>query len=504
MAHYVKFMRGTPEAYKNLAVKDNDTLYFISSESSLDGALYLGSKLISGESEIATSFNLNDLEDVLISEGLENRALLIYDNGKWKNISPDELVFIGASKQSKGLAGFVPAAPEIGKTNLFLRSDGTWAEISSEIAVVANTNVITIKNTDETTLHLDLIQAAIAEKDITVAKGDIAIVQDLIINDKWQYTSYVYDGEYWSAMDGNYNAENVYFDDNLLVTTTIGTITKLENGQATLEAKGKNIKQVLSALLAERKNPTAKSPSASITLTNSGIYEIGTKITPAWKTSFSAGSYTYGPATGVADAGGSVTSTKDSAANEIVAGNLSNATGTFAEYQIEDNVTYKAYLTYGWNAGTTIPVDNFGDEYSAVKISSASGKTASSSNSITGYRAWFKGGLSTNKEVALTSDIVRGLGASAAAVSAGEVEIKAADYEGCKRIIIAIPLSENKTIVKVYLKSASNADITSEFVKQVNTLDVEGAEGFTAKPYYVWVYEPASLDSSEVYTVIIE
>jgi hypothetical protein len=29
MAHYVKFMRGTPSAYDALKVKNDDTLYFI-------------------------------------------------------------------------------------------------------------------------------------------------------------------------------------------------------------------------------------------------------------------------------------------------------------------------------------------------------------------------------------------------------------------------------------------------------------------------------------------
>jgi hypothetical protein len=31
-------------------------------------------------------------------------------------------------------------------------------------------------------------------------------------------------------MDGNYNAENVYFNDDILVTTKIGTIQTLVNG----------------------------------------------------------------------------------------------------------------------------------------------------------------------------------------------------------------------------------------------------------------------------------
>ena len=34
-----------------------------------------------------------------------------------------------------------------------------------------------------------------------------------------------------------------------------------------------------------------------------------------------------------------------------------------------------------------------------------------------------------------------------------------------------------------------NADVTSTFVK--STVNVEGANGYTAKSYNVWVFEPA-------------
>lgn len=48
MAKYVKFLRGTPEAYARLPHKDSDTLYFIYEEDESTGILYLGSKVIAG------------------------------------------------------------------------------------------------------------------------------------------------------------------------------------------------------------------------------------------------------------------------------------------------------------------------------------------------------------------------------------------------------------------------------------------------------------------------
>ena len=67
--------------------------------------------------------------------------------------------------------------------------------------------------------HTDAIAAKVTELGITLAKGDIAIVKETISGDKQQYTAYVFKGEAWAAMDGNYSAENVYFKEDLLTTT---------------------------------------------------------------------------------------------------------------------------------------------------------------------------------------------------------------------------------------------------------------------------------------------
>ena len=82
-------------------------------------------------------------------------------------------------------------------------------------------------------------------------KNDIFVVKTLIAEGKYSFTAYTYDGTNWCAMDGNYNAENIYFDKDFTVTEAIGTIKNLPNGQATLEAAGKNLKEVLAALFAK-------------------------------------------------------------------------------------------------------------------------------------------------------------------------------------------------------------------------------------------------------------
>lgn len=76
---------------------------------------------------------------------------------------------------------------------------------------------------------------------------------------KYKHTSYIYNGvaSHWEAFDGDYTAENVYFNNDFIVTEDIGTVTvDKSEGSTTLEASGKNLKELLSGLFAQEKNPT--------------------------------------------------------------------------------------------------------------------------------------------------------------------------------------------------------------------------------------------------------
>lgn len=105
---------------------------------------------------------------------------------------------------------------------------------------------------------------------------DIFILKSLIADGKYSYTAYVYDGVNWVAMDGNYNASNVYFDTDLMTTTAIGNIT-LTNGQATIPAKGGNLIDLFNTIYVEEDDEGLKksSPSAKLSSTSPTYYEIG-------------------------------------------------------------------------------------------------------------------------------------------------------------------------------------------------------------------------------------
>ena len=62
-------------------------------------------------------------------------------------------------------------------------------------------------------------------------------------------------------------------------------------------------------------------------------------------------------------------------------------------------------------------------------------------------------------------------------------------FERANRVVIAC-IAGKTGVKKVINETAMNADVTSTFVKQTGVA-VEGANGYSAKDYNVWVFEPA-------------
>ena len=325
-------------------------------------------------------------------------------------------------------------------------------------------------------------------QDHHLIKNDIFVVKTLIAEDKYSFTAYTYDGTNWCAMDGNYNAENIYFDKNFTVTEAIGTIKDLLYGQATLEAAGKNLKEVLAALLAKEQNPTITQPSVAITANKMKAYEVGTKVTPDYTATFNSGKYQYGPATGVAVTAWSVTDTDSH--------ELTTTTGAFPELTVGDNTNYKITATATYGDGVA-PKTNLGNEYVAGKIQAVS--KSKDSSAITGYRSFFYGVVKTD---VLNSAVIRGLTNGGAYDSAKTLTVTVNGADGVG-IVVAVPADSTRTGVKeVLLTTSMNADITADYV--VSTpVDVEGANGYTAKSYKIYFYKPAKLTSGQSHKITL-
>lgn len=378
-------------------------------------------------------------------------------------------------------------------TNLFKIGNGTsaWAALPyANESAPAETTYQAIPTEGQT--DLEAIAAAVGSAELH--EGDTAIcIRNIGTADHKSYTAYVYNGTNWAAMDGNYDASNVYFDADFTATEKVGTISIPSSGSTTVAAQGKSLKEFLTALLAAEKQPSVTQPAVTVNMSTGKAYEVGTTVTPTYSASLSAGSYTYGPATGITAKTWSVT---NSATDET----LTTATGSFANVVVADNTNYSVTATATYDAGA-MPKTNIGNDAPSKQIPAGS-KSATASQKITGYRNFFYGGLTTSTaEAPLTSDIIRGLNKGGAYNSPKTLNVNAAT--GWKRIVVAIPASSSRAgITLVNLVSTLNADITADYKVAAN-VNVEGADGYTAVAYKIYVYEPAKLDASEQHKITL-
>lgn len=317
--------------------------------------------------------------------------------------------------------------------------------------------------------------------------GDLAIIKRAIASDKFQYTGYAYNGSGWAAMDGNYNAENVYFAKDLITTSAVGNIT-LTNGQATIAAEGKNLKQVFETIFVKEKNPTVIQPSVSVSLSGAGAKEVGTKVTPSYNATFNKGSYEYGPDTGLT----ATWAVKDSRNEEGTA-----AAGSFSELEVGDNTNYTVTATATYGAGAT-PLTNIGNPYAAGAI--VAGSKNGTSSAITGYRNSFYGTLTEMPE-ALSSATIRGLSGKANAKWANGKTFTISIPVGAKAVIFAYPATL-RDVTSVKDVNGLSAEVKSAFVK--STLSVEGANAYAGADYKVYVSEFAeAVQKANTYNVTI-
>lgn len=295
-------------------------------------------------------------------------------------------------------------------------------------------------------------------------QGDIGIVKERLADGKFQYTAYVHTGEGWAAMDGNYDAENVYFQKDLTITAPIGVQTIPSSGSKTLATTGKNVKQVFDMLVAEEKNPSTSQPSVVLNSSNIGAKEVGTNIAIAYSFATNPGSYTYGPATGVTFSGFTATFNGEE---------KSGQTGTFTSVQVTD--TTNLTITGACNSSEgAIPKTNLGNDYAAGKIAAKS--YTPNKGTLTGYRGWFYGyyngtqAQALGDATAITSDQLRAFGVKT------EFPDKM-DTNQMQQMFFAAPKGRVKGI------SIANAVNGAPLTVKTSVVSVEGANRYNAIEY---------------------
>ena len=334
-----------------------------------------------------------------------------------------------------------------------------------------------------------------AHTDVAVKKGDVFVVTTTVGNSTYEKSAYFYDGKAWVAMTGNVDADKVILRENITLAggyTQVGNLTKSQNGTATFSTKGKSVMDALTEIFSKRLQPsiTAQPSIGTFTLTGAGAVEAGTKVAAAAYSgaTLNAGSYQYGPATGVTATNWKVERITDKATTEVAnaetaslaAGSDNNGGAGDAGGDAVASLKYKATATHG--AGVTAK-DNLGADSSPVVAIAAGSKTKDTA-AYTPFRNVFYG-TSADKP-ALDSAAIRALGKTGKAYAASTLTINVP--VGAQRVAIAC-IATVKGVTKVINETAMNADVTSTFTK--STVSVEGANGYAAKDYNVWVFEPA-------------
>lgn len=346
-------------------------------------------------------------------------------------------------------------------TKTFKSYEDIMTAVNEAIQNAVNGLHTTVTFTAEVALGADKL-AALEGVAADAAQGDIGIVKEQLADGKFQYTAYVYDGEKWEAMDGNYDAENVYFQKDLTITANIGVQTIPSSGSKTLATTGKNIKQVLDMIVASEKNPSTTQPTATLNSSNIGSKEVGTKIAVAYAFATSAGSYTYGPATGV---------TFSDYTAMFNGEEKTGATGTFTEITVADDTN----LTITGSCSSTegaIPKTNLGNEYPAGKIAA---KTYSpSKGTLTGFRGWFYGYYNGTQAIAdpaaITSTQLRTFGTKTSFPTS-------LSTTKMQQMFFAAPKGKVTTL------SISNAVNGAPLTVTKGAVQVEGANGYAAVDY---------------------
>lgn len=324
---------------------------------------------------------------------------------------------------------------------------------------------------------------------ITPRAGDMLVITTSMgIKSAYQYD--VEDG--WVACDGNVDASKVImpFDITLAGSyTQVGNLSKSSTGTATFSTKGKSVAAALQEMLSKREQPKIKTnPSVSLTATN-GAYEVGTKITPTWSASLGAGSYTYGPATGI--------TAKTWAISDTAGHTASTASGSFAQFVVDDDTEYSITAKATYDAGA-IAVDNLGDP-SNPTIQIAAGSKSATGSKVTGYRSWFMYiGNSMDK---IDSAFIRkatNKGNGKNATTQTEVTIP----DGTNRILIAIPQDYDSELTIVTDVDGMGLDMFGNFT--LSEVEVEGVDGHKAVKYNVWSTDNEKGYAATRYTFVIE
>ena len=352
-------------------------------------------------------------------------------------------------------------------------------------------NLYKYTRTDASQSDSDAIAAALGGN--IAVQGDIVVITTTIEGNTYEQSAFMYDGAQWAAMTGNVDADKVILREDITMAgnyTQVGNLTKEETKTATFATKGMSVAEALTEIFSKRLQPTITSnPAVDLTFGQAKAYEVGTTVSPTYFATLSAGSYTYGPATGITATSWEISDT---------AGNTARtASGSFANVVVTDNTNYTITAKANYGAGA-VAVDNLGAT-SSPEIKIAAGSATKTSGAITGYRNTFYGTVTEKAEV--TSTIIRSLSGKSNAAWANGKSFTISVPVGAVRVIFAYPATL-RDVSSVKDVNGLNAEIKSAFTKsEVNVAGANSYAGINYKVYVTNFAEPVAKANS--YTVTI-
>lgn len=378
--------------------------------------------------------------------------------------------------------------------------DKTWNQLSDSNVVVPDSTKFYEK-------------ATLAELEaITGKNGDIGVVKELIADDKYSYTAYRWDKiqAKWVALDGNYNAGNVYFDSDISLAGSYTSVGNIKLSDGTFSTKGKNLETILNDIFDKTVQPSlGTAPSNSITLNNKGYYEVGETVTPTYTVTYTQGKYNTPWNGSTVNDGTSATSYAVTGSD----GSTSTAqSGSLNAITITDTTAYSVSVTTTYSNGTVAKDNKGNDSNPVVQRSGSTTASASSGTSadkqIKPYRYWYIGCTTNTDEI--TESVIKGLTkfkttdskTKSLKASGGNVTL----VSGAKRIIVALPTisqySGYDTLSNVSLVSASNTPITDSYKQQAN-VKVSAYNGASPIDYKIYVYQPDAIGMDEHHSITV-
>ena len=200
--------------------------------------------------------------------------------------------------------------------------------------------------------------------------------------------AYAHNGTDWEACDGNVDASKVILTQDYRLAGDYDKVGNIKKSDGTVSSNGKSVAQLFQEIFLKRLQPgAATQPSVTLKINNSNSNysvekEVGETATiPNYSATFNAGSYPYGPATGIT-ATWNVTETKGNTSSTSASGSLPSVVAA------DSSQTYTVTATATHTAGAT-PTDNLGDPATSISAIASGTKSASHTVTVTGYRKCF-------------------------------------------------------------------------------------------------------------------